>query len=212
MNVIAVVNLKGGSGKTTTAAFMAHALHERGQRVLLVDADKQESAYRWSSYAGGFPMRVERLPTPALHWRLGAVAGDRYDVAVIDTPPIEEHKGVVASALIAATHALVPIAPTPAEIDRVAGVTTALRSAGDLRLSGQPPVMAILLSRTVPGASSTAVWREHLESAGHWVLRVQVGRREHIAQAFGGPITRASVSGFGDAVDELLGKEEMVGG
>ena len=41
---IAVVNLKGGSGKTTTALCLAVGLARRKRRVLLIDGDPQANA------------------------------------------------------------------------------------------------------------------------------------------------------------------------
>ena len=43
MQVIAVTNFKGGSGKTTTAAHLAQYFALRGYRVLAVDLDPQAS-------------------------------------------------------------------------------------------------------------------------------------------------------------------------
>jgi hypothetical protein len=43
-----------------------------------------------------------------------------------------------------------------------------------------------------------------LTEDGWMVLRGSIPRREVLAQAFGGVVERASATGYGDALDELL--------
>lgn len=47
MCIIAVLNPKGGCGKTTISTNLARALHDRGHSVLIVDSDPQGSARDW---------------------------------------------------------------------------------------------------------------------------------------------------------------------
>jgi chromosome partitioning protein len=85
MRTVAVVTLKGGSGKTTSAVFLAHEWAALGPGVLLVDADPQATALRWSEQAG-FEVSTLALPVKDLHSRLPGIAGDRYDLGVVELP------------------------------------------------------------------------------------------------------------------------------
>lgn len=132
------------------------------------------------------------------------VEAEGHDAIVIDTPPTEKHQAIVESAIRAATHVLVPPAPTAAEYERMATVREMIAEVAHLGRHVAPPVAAALLTRTIAMAQSTAGYAAALRDAGWHVIRAHVARREHFAQAFGGPIERAAATAYGDAVDELL--------
>ncbi|MAT05322.1 MAG: chromosome partitioning protein [Acidimicrobiaceae bacterium] len=205
---IVVANLKGGSTKTTTAAFVLHALAEAGLPALGVDADgENESLLAWSE-AGEWSVPVIGMPVADLHRKLPGVVGDRYDAVVIDTPPMKERRGVVASAIRMATHVLVPMAPTGMEYARIPAIRELVQEAG--ALAAAPPQLAIVLTRTVSNAASTDVYRQMLTDDGVRVLQPTVARLERYAQAFGQPITNAAGTAYGDVADELISIESSV--
>ena len=206
--VLAVVNRKGGTSKTTTAVFLAHALHEQGRTVLLVDADPQASALTWSETAAavagdGFPFPVIALPSRELHKQLPDVIGDRFEVVVIDTPPLEERAGIVASSLRLATLAVVPVAPTPIEYQRLTQVREVVEDTAAFRQDGTPVPVAVLFTRVIPRATSTQIYREQATQDEFFCLETAVGRLERFAQAYGDPVQDVTDTAYGDVATEL---------
>jgi len=83
--IVAVSNLKGGVGKTTTAVYLAAAGAERGQGpVLVVDADRQASAAEWLEERPVDDVDVVEAPSERTLTR--ALARGE-GLRVIDTPP-----------------------------------------------------------------------------------------------------------------------------
>jgi len=200
MQIITVTNFKGGSGKTTTSAYLAHAFAARGQSVIVVDADPQGSALRWSEQ-GEWSIPTIALPVKDIHKRLAGIVPTSTDVVVIDTPPLEEQAGIVASALRAADVAIVSMAPTMGEYERLPEVWAAIEDVEPLRAT--PLVSAVLMNRTVTNANSTPMYRELMTEDGHRVLTATIPRREPIAQAFGGAVTE--LGKYADAAAEIEG-------
>lgn len=198
MKIITVTNFKGGSGKTTTSAYLAHAFAAKGRSVIVVDADPQGSALRWSEQ-GEWTIPTIALPVKDLHKRLSGIVPSSTDVVVIDTPPLEEQAGIVASALRAADVAIISMAPTMGEYERLPEVWAAIDDIEPLRAS--PLQAVVLMNRTVTNANSTPLYRELMTEEGRTVLSTTIPRREPIAQAFGGAVT--DLGKYADAANEI---------
>ena len=173
--IVALLNQKGGVGKTTLALHLAGRWAELGERVLVVDADPQGSALDWQAARGreglAKPFTVVGLPRDLLHLDLPDLARG-YDRVVIDGPP---RMGVITrSALIAADLVLIPATPSP--MDGWASAEM-LRLLGEARVY-RPALPARLLLNRV--AARTVIARETVdELADHDppVLDAHVGQR-----------------------------------
>ena len=110
MTVLAFLNQKGGTGKTTLSLNVAYGLAQSGQRVLLVDADQQASANDWASLrADDHPFSIIAVPRKNLHKEV-ARQQDLYDWIVIDGTPRDD--AITRSCLIAADLVVIPIEPS----------------------------------------------------------------------------------------------------
>ena len=114
--VVAIANLKGGSGKSCIAVNLACELANKAA-VVLVDADEQGTAARYCS-SGLLPVTCEHLPlvgdaraTDRWASRVLAIAAD---YVVLDAPP---HVGAATKAIIGiADLVVVPVSASPADL------------------------------------------------------------------------------------------------
>ena len=114
--IVALLAEKGGTGKTTLAANLAGMRATSGSRVLLVDADRQGSAYFWAQTREN--LRLPRVESAALHGPALArhlrIQAERFDDLIIDTGAGDGQE--MEAALLAADCAVVPIQPAGLDV------------------------------------------------------------------------------------------------
>ena len=178
MKIIALLNEKGGTGKSTIATNLASALHLRGRRVVLVDADPQGTSRDWRSAS---PEGIDLPPVVALDRpeMLQSLASIQADLVVIDTPAKAE-KMTAAVVRIAQT-ALVVIQPSGADIWASAAAVKLIQQKIDV--GGR--IDAGFLVNRVSGVSKlskevlTGDWNDY----GLSMLEHSIGNRVVFAQA-----------------------------
>ena len=118
MRTLAVIALKGGSGKTTIATHLALAAHLRGLGTLVVDVDPQRTAeYVLGARAEPGPACLATTRGKLLSAKFAAV-GLKKQLMIIDTPAASPED--VGEALVLADYAVLVVRPTLIDLSGLA--------------------------------------------------------------------------------------------
>lgn len=129
MQTVAIVSQKGGAGKTTLALHLATAAHAAGVVSLILDADPQATASRWSQWRNGAePDVIDCASPPLLAKKLDQAAELGAELAVIDTPPHAD--SMSAAACRAADLILVPCRPRAFDLDAIQTTADLVKASG----------------------------------------------------------------------------------
>ena len=111
--IISILNLRGGSGKTTIATNLAYAIHKLGFKVCLVDADPQGSARDWHEAGHGEILPVIGFDRETIQADIRQIR-DVYDHIVIDGAPRVSLSS--AGAVRISDMVIIPVQPSPYDV------------------------------------------------------------------------------------------------
>ena len=207
-HVIAVINQKGGTGKTTLSMNLAAGLSRRADTVVL-DLDPQGSSRQWASMGSQpFPATIKQIngnwDARTLHRNYQA-----FKHMVLDCPPsLESHASM--QALRACDVALIPVLPSPVDLWASMNLPEEIEEARKVN----PKIRAYLvLNQLEPRSALSSAMRDALIEFGMPVLDAGLRRRAAYRNAALEGLSVYQMGGHGTrAVEEMEAIiEEVIG-
>jgi chromosome partitioning protein len=155
MKVVALLNRKGGVGKTTSAGYLAMVLQQAGQPVLGLDLDPERSWLSWHA-VGALPYTVKGIYLSELEKEIAGFEG----YVVIDSPPND--RDALEDIPMLADECIVPMAATAFDLNRLGNTLKAIARAEKLR---EKALGSVLITRyrgnLTMSQEVTAMLQEH---------------------------------------------------
>lgn len=197
MQIIAVLNQKGGAGKTTIATHLARALQLDGADVLLVDSDPQGSARDWAAVREDQPVPVVGIDRPTIERDIKRVASKDY--IVIDGAP--QAADLAVSAIKAATFILIPVQPSPYDIWATADLVDLVKQR--IEMTDGKLQAAFVVSRAIKGTRIGAEVSDALAGYELPLLRARITQRVSYPSTAAAGTTVLDAEPTGDAAKEI---------
>jgi chromosome partitioning protein len=210
--IITVATMKGGSGKSTVASCLAVYWHLRGRRPTLIDADPQRSVMRLAARErglGGVAVIEDATEDAAMTARRIASTGG---LVIIDTPGFRSKTTL--DCVTASDFLLVPVKPSPFDVDRMLDTVGFLTN----RTDGRRSLFRCLLTQTTRDSVIAKHIRSELVEAGLPVLQSEMANRVAYPEAslwgatpslmsWKGPAAR-EIAAIADELDIVLGNQQ----
>ena len=195
--IMTVATMKGGSGKSTLASCLAVHWHLRGRHPTLIDADPQRSIMRLAAREralGGVAVLEDATEDASKTARRIASNGS---LVIIDTPGFRSKTTL--DCLVAADFLLVPVKPSPFDVDRMLDTLSILTDRPD----GKRPLFRCLLTQTTRNSVIAKHIRAELADAGLPVLQSEMSNRVAYPEAALWGATPSLISWKGPAAKEI---------
>jgi chromosome partitioning protein len=196
--IIAVLNQKGGAGKTTLSTNLARALQLDGDKVLLIDSDPQGSARDWNAAGNGELLPVVDLDRPTLAKDIQAIQ-DNQDWLIIDgAPQIAE---LAVAAIKCADVILIPVQPSPYDVWACEDLVDIIKTRQEVT-NGKPKA-AFIISRVIKNTQLSKEIGEALEGYGLPVFKNFTSQRVIYPKSAATGSTVLDAEGAIDAAAEI---------
>lgn len=194
MYTVAILNQKGGSGKTTLTLHLAVASERAGRAAAVIDLDPQASATGWKDSRSAETPAVVPVPSTRLPQALAAAQAGGAALALIDTAP--HASDVALAAAEAADLVLIPCRPGILDLRAMGTTARAIKLAGKpayVVLNAMPPRAPNVL------ADATAAVAVH----GLRVAPLAMQQRAAYAHALTAGQTAQEYEPMGKAAEEI---------
>ena len=205
MPVIAIVNQKGGTGKTTLSTNLACAFAETSP-VLLLDADSQGSAQDWADNRTQALMNLDvQGADPGRLIQNVRLLAPKYAWVIIDGPPGISRTS--ADAVRAADMVLIPAKASPFDVWAASDIVAAVKARQET--TGGVPIAAFVITMT---RSRTRLGRQINDALGEYGLpTLQSRTTERVAYPMMAIDGRSVLdSGDGTAHSEILAMRDEI--
>ena len=170
MNIIAILNQKGGTGKTTLSTHLARALQLQGKDVLLVDSDPQGSAGDWAVVNENQTVPVVSIDRPTLDKDLKNI---KKDFIIIDGAPHANE--MIVSALKVSNGVIIPVQPSPYDIWATSDLVDLVKQ--QINITKGALKVAFVVSRVIKGTKIGSEIIKILEKYDLPVLETRITQR-----------------------------------
>lgn len=199
--IIAVLNQKGGAGKTTIATNLARALYlaDKTSRVLLVDSDPQGSARDWNAASDGELVPVIGLDRATLAKDIQAIKENQDWIVIDGAPQIAE---LAVAGIKCADVVLIPVQPSPYDIWACEDLVDIIKARQEVT-EGHPKA-AFIISRVIKNTQLSKEIGEALEGYGLPVFKNFTTQRVVYAKSAAVGSSVLDVEHEGEAAKEIM--------
>lgn len=199
MQIIGLVNQKGGVGKTTLSIHIASGLHHLGFKVCLIDTDPQGSLRDWHGLTNlNVEMPIFNADMKGLT-HLIAQLSSQFDYAIIDGAPRSDR---MASIVIRSCDlVLIPVGPSGLDAWACADIVEPI-DVIQAKNQGKP-IARFILNKVRKGTLLGKEIHESLKEYGIPILKAPCVQREIYAQAISEGKTALEAS-HKDAQEEIV--------